>query len=128
VKEANSTHDLKGLSLIGDLYILMGLEVGIAGIFFLLFLNLIGLVFLGFGFFLAAIGYYLDELEPWAWWGAFLGNLGAGGTIGFTLVGSPLVIAVTLIYIIAQAALTFGICIYLLRPSVRSLFFVSENM
>ena len=128
MKEATSAHDLKGLSVIGDLYILMGLEVGIAGIFFLWSLNLIGLVFLGFGFFLAAIGYYLDDLRPWTWWGAFLGNLGAGGTIGFTIAGSPLVITVSLIYIVAQAALTFGICIYLLRPSVRSLFFVSENM
>lgn len=128
MREATSAHDMKGLSLIGDLYILMGLGMSIAGIAFLWILNLGGLVFLGLGLFLAAIGYYLDDLKPWAWWGAFLGNLGAGGSVSFAIVGSLLHISLTLLYLLSEAALTLGICIYLLRPSIRNLFFVSENM
>ena len=128
MKEALAYHDLKGLSLIGDLYVLMGLGLIIGGIFSLWTLNLIGLIFISLGFFLAAIGYYLDELKPWAWWGAFLGNLTSGGVISLTIAGSPLVIAITMSFVLLQISITVGIFIYLLRPSVRNLFFVSENM
>ncbi len=128
MRESTSFHDLRGLSLIGDLYILMGLGLVIGGMFFLWTLNIFGLIFLGLGIFLAAIGYYLDELKPWAWWGAFLGNLGSGGAVSLTIAGAPLQVAITVSYILLHAALTIGILIYLLRPSVRNLFFNSENM
>ncbi|MGY5859624.1 MAG: hypothetical protein RTU63_09655 [Candidatus Thorarchaeota archaeon] len=128
MKEATASHNLRGLSLIGDLYILMGIGMIPGGVYFLLMMNLGGLVFLGMGLLLVSIGHYLDDLNPWAWWGAVLGNFGSGGTIAFTIAGSSLQIAISLFYYLAQAAFTIAIFVYLLRPSVRELFFPRENM
>ncbi len=123
MKDAASLHDLRGLSVISDLYILMGLGFTIGGIFFLWTLNWIGLVFLGLGLFLAAIGNYLDELRPWAWWAAVLGNFSAGGSLSFVMIDSALQVTTTLFYILIEGSLTIGIFTYLLRPSVRERFF-----
>jgi len=101
----------------------MGLGLSIVGIFFLFTPNLIGLVFVGLGILLAAIGHYLDDLEPWAWWAAFLGNLGSGSSIYIIISGSPLSITFSFVYYLFQAALTIAIFVYLLQPSVRELFF-----
>jgi hypothetical protein len=127
LKEATSAHNLRGLSLIGDLYFLVGLGLFVAGVFFLSGSNLIGLIFAGMGIFLTAIGHYLDELEPWAWWGAFLGNLGSGGSVVYIITGSPLAITLSVVYYLLEAALTIAIFVYLLRPSVRELFFEHEK-
>ena len=106
----------------------MGIGMILGSIFFLLSMNLGGLVFLGMGLLLASIGHYLDDLNPWAWWGAFLGNLGSGGLISLTIAGSLLQITISLFYYLAEASLTIAIFVYLLQPSVRELFFPRENM
>lgn len=127
LKEATSAHNLRGLSLIGDLYILMGIGLIIAG-GFLLFANFLGgLVFVGFGILLTAIGHYLDDLEPWAWWAAFLSNFGSGSSIFIIISGSPLAITLSIVYYVLGAALTIAIFVYLLRPSVRELFFEHDK-
>ena len=123
MKEATSTHNLRGLSLIGDLYILMGMGLIVAGAFSLITSNLIGLVFAGMGILLAAIGHYLDDLEPWAWWGAILGNIGLGSSVFIIISGSLLAITISIVYYLLEVTLTIAIFVYLLRPSVRELFF-----
>lgn len=123
MKAATSSHDLKGISFIGDLYILMGMGLTFAGIILLFTINLMGLLFIGLGLFLGAIGHYLDDLKPWAWWGAFLGNLGSGGSIFHIISETPLELAISSVYYLGGVALTIGIFVYLLRPSVRELFF-----
>jgi len=123
MKADTSAHDLKGISFIGDLYILIGLGLIVAGIISLFTINLFGLLYIGLGLFVGAIGHYLDDLEPWAWWGAFLGNVGSVGSIFYIITGSTLEIAISSVYYLSEAALTIGIFIYLLRPSVRELFF-----
>ena len=101
----------------------MGLGLFIAGVFFLFTPNLVGLVFVGLGILLAVIGHYLDDLEPWAWWGAFLSNLCSGSSIYIIISGSPLTITFSLVFYLLEAALTIAIFVYLLQPSVRELFF-----
>jgi hypothetical protein len=123
MKEATSAHNLRGLSLIGDLYILMGMGLIAAGVFFLFSSNLIGLVFAGMGILLTAIGHYLDDLEPWAWWGAFLGNIGSGSSVVIIISGALLAITISIVYYLLEVTLTIAIFVYLLRPSVRKLFF-----
>ena len=123
MKAATSAHDLRGISYIGDLYILIGMGLIFAGILFLFTINLMGLLFIGWGLLVGSIGHYLDDLKPWAWWGAFLGNLGSGGSIFLIISGTPLEITISLIYYLGSAALTIAIFVYLLRPSVRELFF-----
>jgi hypothetical protein len=127
LKEAISAHNLRGISLIGDLYILMGMGLIIAGGFLLVANFIGGFVFVGLGILLAAIGHYLDDLEPWAWWGAILGNLSSGSSVFIIISGSPLTIALSVVYYLLGAALTIAISIFLLRPSVRELFFKHEN-
>ena len=75
INEAMSSHTLRGLSLIGDLYILLGIGMILMSTIFLVSMNLYGLVFTGMGVFVIGIGYYLDDLRVWAWWGALLGNV-----------------------------------------------------
>ena len=106
----------------------MGMGMILGSIIFLFAMNLGWLVFLGMGILLVGIGHYLDDLNPWAWWGAFLGNFGSGGTISFAIADSSLQISISLLYYLAVASLTIAIFVYLLRPSVRELFFPRENM
>ncbi|MFW9844926.1 MAG: hypothetical protein ACFFEV_10145 [Candidatus Thorarchaeota archaeon] len=123
MREATSSHNLRGLSLICDLHFLFGLGLIVAGVFFLFGGNLVGLIFAGIGVLLTAIGHYLDELEPWAWWGALLGNLGLGGSVFYIISGTPLEIAISVVFYLLQALWGIAILVYLLRPSVRELFF-----
>ena len=123
MKAATSSHELRGISFIGDLYILMGMGLIFAGIIYIFTINLMGLLIIGFGLMLGAIGHYLDDLKPWAWWGAFLGNLGTGSSMFHIISATPLELAISSVYYLGGAALTIGIFVYLLRPSVRELFF-----
>ena len=128
MKESTSAHDLKGLSLIGDLYILIGIGMIIMSIFFLLSMNLYGLVFIGMGLFVISIGHYLDDLKVWAWWGALLGNVGFISLLFSIIVAGPFQVTITTVYYFVQACLQAAMFVYLLKPSIRSLFFVRENM
>ena len=128
MKESTSAHDLKGLSLIGDLYILIGIGMIIMSIFFLLSMNLSGLVFTGMGLFVIGIGHYLDDLKVWAWWGALLGNVGFISLLFSIIVAGPFQVTITTVYYFVQACLQAAMFVYLLKPSIRSLFFVRENM
>ena len=78
---------------------------------------------MGMGILLLGIGHYLDDLNPWAWWGAFLGNFGSGGSMFYIISGSPLQVGISLVFNLIGATLTIAIFVYLLRPSVRELFF-----
>ena len=128
MKDSTSAHDFKGLSLIGDLYILLGIAMILMSILFLLSMNLYGLVFGGMGLFVISVGYYLDDLEVWAWWGALLGNVGSISLLFSIIVAGPFQVTITTIYYFVQACLQVAMFVYLLRPSVRSLFFARENM
>jgi len=128
LKESTSAHDLKGLSLIGDLYVLLGIVMILMSIFFLLSMNLYGLVFIGMGLFVISIGHYLDDLKVWAWWGALLGNVGFISLPFFIIVTGPFQVTITTVYYFVQACLQAAMFVYLLRPGVRGFFFVRENM
>jgi hypothetical protein len=128
LKESTSAHDLKGLSLIGDLYILLGIAMILMSISFLLSMNLSGLVFTGMGLFIIGIGHYLDDLKGWAWWGALLGNVGFISFLLSIMFAGQFQVTPTTAYYSVQACLQAAMFVYLLQPSVRGLFFVSENM
>lgn len=91
-------------------------------------MNLYGLVFGGMGLFVISVGYYLDDLEVWAWWGALLGNVGSISLLFSIIVAGPFQVTITTIYYFVQACLQVAMFVYLLRPSVRSLFFARENI
>ena len=128
INEAMSSHTLRGLSLIGDLYILLGIGMILMSTIFLVSMNLYGLVFTGMGVFVIGIGYYLDDLRVWAWWGALLGNVGFISFLLSIMFAGQFQITPTTAYYSVQACLQAAMFVYLLRPSVRGLFFVSENM
>ncbi len=128
MRESTSAHDFKGLRLIGDLYILIGIAMILMSIFFLLSMNLYGLVFTGMGLFVISIGHYLDDLKVWAWWGALLGNVGFISLLFSIIVAGPFQVTITTVYYFVQACLQAAMFVYLLKPSIRSLFFVRENM
>jgi hypothetical protein len=128
MKEAMGSHNLRGLSLIGDLYILLGIGMVLMSTIFLVSMNLYGLVFTGMGVFVVSIGYYLDDLRVWAWWGALLSNVGFISFLLSIMFAGQFQVTPTIAYYSVQACLQAAMFVYLLRPSVRGLFFVSENM
>ncbi len=128
MRESTSAHDFKGLRLIGDLYILIGIAMILMSIFFLLSMNLYGLVYTGMGLFVISIGLYLDDLKVWAWWGALLSNVGSITLLISVIVAGPFQVTITTVFNFVQACLQAAMFVYLLRPSIRGLFFVRENM
>jgi hypothetical protein len=123
MKEATSSHDLKGLRLIGDLYVLAGMGLILASILFTQSFILVVLFFMGMGIACVGIGHYLDDLRTWAWGGAIISNIILGSSMIYSISTSPFQIGVSLVYQIAYVVFTIGIIVYLLRPTVRNLFF-----
>jgi peptidoglycan/LPS O-acetylase OafA/YrhL len=128
LKESTSAHDLKGLHLIADLYVLIGIVMIFMSLFLLLSMNLYGLLFTAMGIFVIGIGHYLDDLKVWAWWGALLGNVGCISLLFSIIVVGPFQDTTTTVYSFVQACLQAAMFVYLLKPSVRGLFFVREKI
>ncbi len=121
--EATSSHDLKGLRLIGDLYVLIGMGLILASILFTQSFILVVLFFMSMGIACVGIGHYLDDLKPWAWGGAVITNIVLACSMIYTISTSSLQIGISMVYQIAYVIFSIGIVVYLLRPTVRNLFF-----
>jgi hypothetical protein len=82
---------------------------------------------IGGGVILMAIGWALDDLHSWAWWGSILTNLGVlNGVIVGMLIDIPSAIT-TLLYNIIGIAVAITIIVYLLTPGVRNQFFPKKR-
>ncbi|OLS29696.1 MAG: hypothetical protein ThorAB25_14810 [Candidatus Thorarchaeota archaeon AB_25] len=126
MKEAMSSHDLKGLSLISDYYMICGAAVFGVSLLLLFTGSFVALIAIGYGVIIIAVGHYLDDLHPAAWWFAVLSNLVPLASYLYNfLVNYNLTMGITFILNLALAILIIG---YLLKPKVRNHFFVeSEN-
>ena len=124
--EAMSSHDLRGLSLISDFYMISGAAVFGVSLLLLFTGSFVALILIGYGVIIIAVGHYLDDLHPAAWWFAVLSNsVPLAFYLYDFLVNYNLTIGITFILNLALAILIIG---YLLRPKVRNHFFVeSEN-
>ena len=112
----------RGVGMIADLEILCGIGCSVLGLIVLVSGSINGLPFIGYGVVLIAMGWALDALHSWAWWGNILTNvvLLLGTLIGM-LMDFPLG-STTLFSNIISIALSAVITVYLLKPSVRSQF------
>ncbi len=128
MKEATSSHDLKGLKLIADLCIIEGILLVGFGVVFLVFGSLSAIFPVVAGILMMAMGYYLDDLRKIAWWGVIIINSLSlvGLLVGalFYNIINQLPIGqtdfATLVINIPVSVLVIG---YLQRSKVRSLFF-----
>lgn len=126
MKEAMSSHDLRGLSLIADFYMISGAAVMGVSLLLLFTGYFVALIAIGYGVIIIAVGHYLDDLHPAAWWFAVITNIvPLTFLLNDFLVNNNLTMGITFIINLALAILVTG---YLLRPKVRNHFFVeSEN-
>jgi len=75
MKEAMSSHNLSGLSLVADLCILQGFLIMIGlGVLLLVLGSIFVFIPIGAGAFMIAMGYYLDDLRQFAWWAVIIIN------------------------------------------------------
>ena len=121
LKEAMQSHNLRGLSLISDLYMISGAAVIGVSLLLLFTGALIAIITVGFGIIVVAVGHYLDDLHPAAWWFAVITD---AVPLPFLLydfiVNNNLTTGFTFIINLIIAILVIG---YLLKSNVRSLFF-----
>jgi hypothetical protein len=101
----------KGVRIIADLEILTGIAYIFLGFFLLIYFAISGVSVVAIGLILIYMGWALDKLESWAWWGSLLLN-------GMMCVGN-IVFAGEYLLIV----LSIVIIIYLLTPGVRGRFF-----
>jgi uncharacterized membrane protein (DUF2068 family) len=124
LKEALSPHNLRGLSLIADFYIIGGAAVMGVSLLLLFTGYSVALVALGYGVIIIAVGHYLDDLHPAAWWFAVITNIvPLGFFLNDFLVNNNPTMGITFIINLALAILVIG---YLLRPKVRNHFFTDS--
>ena len=112
----------RGVSMIAALEILCGIGCFVLGLIFLLSVTVSGLLLIGSGVVLIAMGGALEALHSWAWWGSVL--ISAGSLLGI-LIGVLIDIpsaSITLFSNIVSIALDIAIIVYLLTPGVRSQF------
>ncbi len=112
----------RGVGMIANLEILCGIGCSVLGLIVLVSGIINGLPFIGYGVVIIAMGWTLDAMHSWAWWGNILTNvvLLLGTLIGMLMdfpSGST-----TLFSNIISIALSAVITVYLLKPSVRSQF------
>ncbi|MFX1482506.1 MAG: hypothetical protein ACFFCP_04870 [Promethearchaeota archaeon] len=120
LKEATASHNLRGLDLISDIYMITGAAMGVAGFFLLFTISFTGLIAIGYGLLVVAVGYYLDNLRPAAWWFAVItGIVPLPFFLYYFIVAINITTGFTLILNLILAILVVG---YLLKPNVRSLF------
>ncbi|MFW9845417.1 MAG: hypothetical protein ACFFD6_01610 [Candidatus Thorarchaeota archaeon] len=101
----------QGVTIIADIEILVGIAYIIIGIFVLIASIIPGVVFLALGPILICMGWALDKLEIWAWWGSLLIN--ATTFVGNYFFGGDYL----------QIIISAVIIIYLMTPGVRDKFF-----
>jgi hypothetical protein len=101
----------RGVRILADLEILTGIAYIFLGGFFLFYFAISGVGVIALGLILIYMGWALDKLEIWAWWGSLLLN-------GAICVGNIIFAGEYLLII-----LSIAIIIYLLTPGVRSRFF-----
>lgn len=121
LKEAMSSHDLRGLSLIADFYMIGGTAIIGVGLLFLFTGIFAAIIAVGYGVLIVAVGYYLDDLHPAAWWFAIITNFAPLPLFlyDFFVASNP----TTGFAVILNLALSILIVGYLVRPKVRNLFF-----
>ncbi|MFX1605536.1 MAG: hypothetical protein ACFFDD_06475 [Promethearchaeota archaeon] len=125
MKEALSSHDFRGLSLIADFYMIAGAAVIGVSLLLLFTGALTALIAIGYGVIIVTVGYYLDDLHPVAWWFAVITNFAplVFFLYDFFVTDNP----TTGFAIILNLALSILIVGYLVRPKVRSLFFENTS-
>ncbi len=106
-----SSSNPRAIGILADLEILAGIGSIVFGIFLILYIDVSGVIALLGGGLLITMGWALDRLEPWAWWGSLMVNVAlCVGHIAFA--GNYLLFI-----------LSFAFIVYLLTPGVRSRFF-----
>jgi hypothetical protein len=125
LKEATSSHNLRGLSLISDFYMIGGAAVIGVSLLLLFTGSFAAIIAIGFGLIVVAVGHYLYDLHPAAWWFAIITNIVplAFFLYDFIVTNNP-TIGFTFIVNLALSILVVG---YLLKPKVRNHFFADSQ-
>ncbi len=122
LKGIGSSDSPKGVGMIATLEILYGMGFSVLGLLVLFFDIVNGLLLIGYGVVLIAMGWALDDLYSWAWWGNVLTNAALLlGILIRVLMDIPSASGFLFSNIIS-IALEIVIITYLLTPSVRSHF------
>ena len=122
MKGIRSSDSPRGVGMIADLEILCGIGCSVLGLIVLVSGGVAGLLLIGYGVVLIAMGWALDALHSWAWWGNILTNVALLlGTLTRMLLDIPSD-SVTLFSNIISIVLSIVITVYLLTPGVRSQF------
>ncbi len=122
MKGIGSSDSPKGVSIIATLEILCGMGCSALGLLVLLFDIVNGLILIGYGVVLIAMGWALDALHSWAWWGNVLTN---AALLLAILIGALMDIPSAsdiLFSNIINIVLAIAIIVYLLTPDVRNQF------
>jgi len=108
--------------MIATLEILCGMGCSALGLLVLLFDIVNGLLFIGYGIVLIALGWALDALHSWGWWANVLTNaVSLLGILIGVLMDIPSASDILFNNIIS-IALEIAIIVYLLKPGIRSQF------
>ncbi len=127
MKGIKSSDSPRGVGMIADLEILCGIGCSVLGLIVLVSGGIVGLLLIGYGVVLIALGWALDALHSWAWWANILTNVVVLlGTLIRMLMDIPSD-SITLFSNIISIALSIAIIVYLLAPSVRSQFIVATD-
>jgi hypothetical protein len=121
MKEAMRSHNLRGLSLIADLYLLGGALMIGSSLFLVVLGSILVLIPIGAGVIMIAIGHYLDDLHKFSWWAVIISNF---CTLAIT--STSVIFFHASIYDIAfviNVVLSFTCVAYLMKRDVRNLFF-----
>ncbi len=122
MKGIRSSDSPRGVGMIATLEILFGIGFSALGLLVLLFDIVNGLLLIGYGVVLIALGWALDALYSWAWWGNILTNaVTLLGILIRVLMDIPSASDILFSNIIS-IALEITIIVYLLTPGVRSQF------
>ncbi len=127
MKGIRSSDSPRGVGMIATLEILYGMGFSALGLLVLFFDIVNGLLLIGYGVVLIAMGWALDALHSWAWWGNVLTNaVLLLGILIRVLMDIPSA-SITLFNSILSIALSIAIIVYLLTPGVRSQFIVATE-
>ena len=121
LKAEMSSHDLRGLSIIADLYILVGAVMAVTSFFLIPVGGFYSLLLIGAGVIMMAIGHYLDDLHRFSWWLVVISNF-----VSLAMTSYSAIFLHTPIYDVSffiNVALSILCLGYLLRSNVRKLFF-----
>ena len=127
MKGIRSSDSPRGVGMIATLEILCGMGCSVLGLIVLVSGGVAGLLLIGYGVVLIAMGWALDALHSWAWWGNILTNVALLlGTLTRMLMDIPSD-SVTFFSNITSIVLSVVITVYLLTPGIRSQFMVATD-